>query len=72
MKRSLKFSAAVFPSPSNAAANQLQDWEKWVEEGWVDYVYTMAYAQEFYMFKAYVDGERKACEPAKLYVGIGA
>lgn len=72
VKRSLKFSAAVFPSPSNAAANQLQDWEKWVEEGWVDYVCTMAYAQGFYTFKAYVDEERKACGPEKLYVGIGA
>jgi uncharacterized lipoprotein YddW (UPF0748 family) len=72
VKRSLKLSAAVFPSPSNAALNQLQDWGKWVEEGWVDYVCTMAYAQGFHGFKAYVDEEKKACEPGKLYVGIGA
>jgi len=72
VKRSLKLSAAVFPSPSNAALNQLQDWGKWVEEEWVDYVCTMAYAQGFYAFKAYVDEEKKACEPGKLYVGIGA
>ncbi|MEM4610416.1 MAG: family 10 glycosylhydrolase [Thermoproteota archaeon] len=70
--RGLKFSAAVFPSPSNAAVNQLQDWRKWVEEGWVDYVCTMAYAQGFYVFKSYVDEEKMACEPEKLYVGIGA
>ncbi|NHV99067.1 MAG: family 10 glycosylhydrolase [Thaumarchaeota archaeon] len=69
---SLRLSAAVFPSPSNAALNQLQDWKKWVEEGWVDYVCTMAYAQGFYTFKAYVDEEKEACEPGKLYVGIGA
>ncbi|MGB9717273.1 MAG: glycoside hydrolase family 10 protein [Thermoproteota archaeon] len=72
VKRSLKLSAAVFPSPSNAALNQLQDWRKWVEEGWVDYVCTMAYAQGFYTFKAYVDEQKKACKPGKLYVGIGA
>jgi len=70
--RGLKISAAVFPSPSNAAANQLQDWKKWVEEGWVDYVCTMAYAQGFYTFKSYVDEEKNACDPEKLYVGIGA
>jgi len=72
VKGSLKFSAAVFPSPSNAAVNQLQEWGKWVEEGWVDYVCTMAYAQGFYTFKSYVDEEKKSCEPGKLYVGIGA
>jgi len=72
VNRSLRLSAAVFPSPSNAAVNQLQDWKKWVEEGLVDYVCTMAYAQGFFTFKSYVDEEKRACESTKLYVGIGA
>lgn len=72
VNRNLKLSAAVFPSPSNAAVNQLQEWGKWVEEGWVDYVCTMAYSQGISTFKFYVDEEKKACESTKLCVGIGA
>jgi len=68
----LTFSAAVFPSPSSARANQLQDWSKWVEEGYVDYVCTMAYAEGILTFKSYVDEEMKGSIPSKLHVGIAA
>jgi len=72
IKENLKLSAAVFPSPLSASTNQLQDWKRWVDEGWVDYICTMAYSQGLLTFRSYVDEEKKACEPTKLYVGIGA
>lgn len=70
--RDLRFSVAVFPSPLSARTNQLQDWIKWVKEGYVDYVCTMAYAQGIMTFKSYVDEEMKESTPSRLHVGIAA
>ncbi|HDD64357.1 MAG TPA: hypothetical protein ENF53_04300 [Thermoprotei archaeon] len=76
IKPEVKVSAAVFPVYNLAGYGssyryQLQDWKRWVEEGWLDYVVTMAYTGDVDKFKVYVDDEINTVSgKVPLLVGI--
>ena len=45
IKPELQITAAVFPDPEDAAERYLQNWQQWLEEGFLDKVYLMAYTK---------------------------
>jgi uncharacterized lipoprotein YddW (UPF0748 family) len=66
-------SAAVFPDPESAPRQQFQDWPRWVREGLLDAVCTMAYEPHAAAWKAIVERETEAVgRRIPLYAGIGA
>lgn len=65
-------SAAVFPS-TRADLQVLQDWVDWVNQGYIDYVVTMTYTDDFGRFRSLVDQQiRSVRDPGRLFIGIGA
>ena len=63
-------SAAVFPTPSEAASVN-QDWPAWVKEGLVDFVAPMIYTDDPATFRAKLDACLSAAPAAALVPGIG-
>lgn len=63
-------SAAVFPTPSEAASVN-QDWPTWVKEGAVDFVAPMIYTDDPATFRAKLDACLSAAPAAALVPGIG-
>lgn len=44
--RSIKLSTAVFGEPKEAIRLKCQDWLHWVKQGWLDYIFPMAYLSD--------------------------
>ncbi len=73
----LKFSCAVYHTPTTAKNNNIfQEWDLWVKNGWVDYIYPMSYTNDIIKFKGYlqenVDVIKKSKTKVKLVMGLGA
>jgi uncharacterized lipoprotein YddW (UPF0748 family) len=68
-----RLSAAVFPNPTTAARNQFQDWGRWVREGLLDEVCTMAYDPKPESWEAVIAVEEAAVAgKIPMIAGIGA
>lgn len=48
-------SAAVIPEMARARHTAMQDWERWLDEGYVDFVVTMAYSSNERLFERYLN-----------------
>jgi len=75
--KKLFFSASVFHTPTTARNNRIaQQWELWVKENWLDYVFPMAYTANPETFKKYLDEDvftiTSSSSNVKLVMGIGA
>lgn len=71
------FSASVFHTPTTARNNRIaQQWDLWVKENWLDYVYPMAYTASPETFKKYLNEDVativESSSSVKLVMGIGA
>lgn len=76
-KKNIIFSASVFHTPTTARNNKIaQQWDLWVKENWLDYVYPMAYTATPEIFKKYLDEDVativNSSSSVKLVMGIGA
>lgn len=74
--KNLKFSCAVFHTPTTAKNNRIcQQWNLWVKNNWLDYVFTMSYTSNIKTFKKYLDENIKLFDlydtRTKLIIGIG-
>jgi uncharacterized lipoprotein YddW (UPF0748 family) len=74
IRKNIEYSVAVFHSPTTAK-EVLQDWDRWVKEGYIDAVYTMSYTNKPDIFKKYLDENSRLIEKypdVKLIMGVGA
>ncbi|MBN2279267.1 MAG: family 10 glycosylhydrolase [Candidatus Marinimicrobia bacterium] len=69
--RPLVLSAAVKPNPVQAYYEYGQNWKKWLDMGWMNYVVLMNYAENVENFTENLSRVQKQCEPSKVYCGIG-
>lgn len=73
--KNIEFSCAVFATPTNSKKNFIaQQWEVWVENGWVDCIYPMAYTSNNEIFKRYLTENINVIKTnpnVKLVMGIG-
>ena len=67
----VQISAAVYQNPSTVADTIGQDWPRWCQEGWLDFVCPMDYETSPAMFKSWVRVQKEVVGKAKLYPGIG-
>lgn len=72
MGSEVKLSADVFPVPEESIASKMQDWQGWLEKGYLDEIFTMSYTpdaetvrKEAKLLAGIVPGGIKA------YVGLG-
>lgn len=77
LKPNIMFSASVFHTPTTARNNRIaQQWDLWVKENWLDYVYPMAYTATPETFKKYLNEDVAtivdSSSSVKLVMGIGA
>ena len=71
--RGKEVSAAVFRNAPTDYTNNGQDWVRWCNEGWLDFVCPMDYVQSPDMFRGYVLRQREWLKSAKtkFFPGIG-
>ena len=68
----IRFSAAVYPTPESAAENG-QDWPRWLRDGSLDFVAPMLYTTDSSRFATWLDGAIAAApSPAHILPGIGS
>ena len=65
-------SAAVAPNAREAAERRLQDWNGWLDSGYVDAICPMAYASDPAKFEEQVAAARDGAGAHPLWAGIGA
>jgi uncharacterized lipoprotein YddW (UPF0748 family) len=65
-------SAAVAPDAREALQRRLQDWNGWLEAGYVDAICPMAYAAEPAKFEGQLAAAREAAGTHPVWAGIGA
>jgi len=71
--RPVQLSAAVKPNLTTAAQRWSQDWQKWVQEGLVDFVVPMNYYKEIVLFTRDIMLMKEAFQPdlrEKIIMGI--
>ena len=73
LRPQLKISAAVFPRPHSAAANQLQAWPRWTRRGLLCEIVPMTYYRTSDLFQQYLAEDLEVTPPdVPLLAGIGA
>jgi uncharacterized lipoprotein YddW (UPF0748 family) len=65
-------SAAVYPDPSEAADNRLQDWRMWLDNHLIDVICPMAYTPDAAVFAAQIASVRQLAIGRPVWAGIGA
>ncbi|MGE3843540.1 MAG: glycoside hydrolase family 10 protein [Vicinamibacterales bacterium] len=68
----LLVSAAVAPDAAEAAAQRLQDWQLWAENGLVDVVCPMAYTTDLAVFTRQIGDAISLAGRTAVWAGIGA
>ena len=63
-------SAAVKPDLHKAHWRFYQEWDKWVEHGWIDWAVPMNYTPESDRFNLRLENMLRAVNPANLAMGI--
>jgi len=73
LRSELMISAAVFGSYPACRASVGQDWPKWVEAGYLDFICPMDYTNSDLVFQSLVEGQlRRVGGRIPVYAGIGA
>ncbi|MGE5707906.1 MAG: glycoside hydrolase family 10 protein [Bacteroidota bacterium] len=71
--RGLEFSCAVYPNREKALRYASQDWNRWVDAGWLDAVYPMTYTEDPDLFRSYlVENGKNKKATTRLVMGLGA
>ncbi|MCK5451647.1 MAG: family 10 glycosylhydrolase, partial [Candidatus Omnitrophica bacterium] len=68
----IEVSCTIVPSPERTYLVTLQDWTKWLNEDFVDYVTVMNYTDDTKLFKLYGRSIIALAPKNKLHIGIGA
>lgn len=74
INKNIKFSAAVFHTPTTSKKNLIaQQWDLWVKNGWLDMVFPMAYTDSLNTFSKYLKENIEIVRntDVKLVIGIG-
>lgn len=71
LQSKIQVSAAVFPNWASDRDSIGQDWRKWCEKGWVDFVCPMDYTPHLVSFRAQVQAQTQWVKPEMLAPGIG-
>jgi uncharacterized lipoprotein YddW (UPF0748 family) len=64
-------SAAVYGKYPSCAYSVGQDWKKWVEAGWLDFICPMDYTEDPVKFEAYVSEQIRLVGANRVFPGIG-
>ncbi|MEX2526495.1 MAG: family 10 glycosylhydrolase [Gemmatimonadota bacterium] len=67
----LVVSAAVMANAHDAFGSRYQDWERWLQEGWLDVVVPMAYTQDDATFSRQIREAVAAAGPDRVWAGVG-
>jgi uncharacterized lipoprotein YddW (UPF0748 family) len=67
----IQVSAAVFRQWDSDSRLVMQDWKRWCEQGWVDFVCPMDYTESEAGFAGWVSSQKRWVGPAGLLPGIG-
>jgi len=67
-----KISCTIVPSIERTYLVTLQDWTKWLGEGYVDYVVAMNYTDDTKLMKMNSRSILMPAETGKVYIGVGA
>ena len=67
-----ELSAAVLPWAERAYLVAMQDWRRWLEEGWVDFVVAMAYTRDDRLLRYLVHGLRGGVGGERVWMGLGS
>ena len=71
LKPKLKISAAVFRNWITDRDGVGQDWKRWCEKGWVDFVCPMDYTESNRTFETMVTAQKEWAGSVPVYPGIG-
>ena len=72
VRPSASISVAVAPDPAEAAAQRLQDWSRWLNDGLMDIVCPTAYTTDAAAFASQIAAAQGAAGLHPLWAGIGA
>jgi uncharacterized lipoprotein YddW (UPF0748 family) len=67
----VKISAAVFRNAASDRDTIGQDWQRWCEEGWLDFVCPMDYIDSTIAFSNVINAQKQSAGKIPLYPGIG-
>lgn len=70
LNKNIKISAAVFPNLKNAKSERGQDWEKWLDQGTIDFVVPMIYSENLDYVKKTITNIASISH--KSIIGLGA
>lgn len=72
LKPEALLSAAVVPDPKHSRQNVMQDWELWIDKGYLDFLMTMDYRNDTAGFKANAQkGLDVVADKTWVYPGLG-
>ncbi len=71
LKPGVQISAAVFPNWETDRDSVGQDWKKWCDKGWLDFVCPMNYTESGCRFDALLAKQKDWAGKVPLYPGIG-
>ena len=64
-------SAAVLPWADRAYLIAMQDWRRWLEEGWLDFAVAMAYTRDDRLLRYISHGLRGGVGGDRVWLGLG-
>jgi uncharacterized lipoprotein YddW (UPF0748 family) len=64
-------SAAVLPWADRAYLIAMQDWRRWIEEGWIDFAVAMAYTRDDRLLRYIAQGLRGGVGGERVWLGLG-
>lgn len=64
-------SAAVYGHYPSATASVGQDWKKWIDKGWLDFICPMDYTSDIDKYEGYVKEQVKLVGAQRVFPGIG-
>jgi uncharacterized lipoprotein YddW (UPF0748 family) len=72
-KRNIKLSAAVFRNYPDSPVSVGQDWVQWMNDGYIDMLHPMDYADNLTDFNNYIDNQlKRRTRNIPIYPGIGS
>ena len=67
----MKISADIFPDLEDARRSKFQNWPEWAQNGWIDFLYPMAYSTDVAAVRKHVAGMREIVPAAfPIFVGL--
>jgi len=65
-------SAAVLPWVDRAYLSALQDWRRWLEEGWLDFAIAMTYTRDDRLLRYQARGLTRGVGGERVWLGLGS